>query len=344
MQPASRASTRASARLTAAAAPMTSPAARPARAGAKRGAPRAAEAESEVAGDAAAEPSSLPSPPITPRPKRAKKAVSAGSGAGGELNAAAAAPASPVSPTPAAPLAASSLPADHPHASHPAIAHLCRADPKLGNFISTVRDRCSLLDGPGHEDTFRALATSIIYQQLAGAAALAILRRFVSVFYPDLADPSHPWSRSDTPFPTPAQVLQQTPETLRARAGLSQSKANFIHGLAGVYDRGELSDAMLRAMKTEEEVKGALLPIKGIGPWTVHMFAMFHLQLPDILPVGDLAIRKAFASHFGLPKKSGKKDPLPAAEEMLALAKAWEPYRSVASWYMWRMTDTALMS
>lgn len=163
------------------------------------------------------------------------------------------------------------LPPTHPHATHPAILHLVKNDPKFGQHIANTLVPCALLQDPDHTDTFRALVTSIIYQQLAGSAASAILRKFIAVFYPEVMSESVAWDRSSTVFPTPTMILAFSPEQLKIKAGLSQSKANFIHGLAGYYSRGELTDEMLKSAD-EERVRELLLPVKGIGPWTVDMW------------------------------------------------------------------------
>ena len=103
----------------------------------------------------------------------------------------------------------------------------------------------------------------------------------------------------------------------------------------------------------EETIRELLKPVKGIGPWTADMFIMFHIQLPDVLPTGDLGIRKGVARHFDLrspPKgRKGKAERgkdgyfLPTPEEMEVLCEKWKPWRSVASWYMWRLVDTVTM-
>lgn len=367
MQPATRAATRASLRNHTMS--LIAPTSRPRavrRNNNKRGAPEVEEQVEveEVTGQetteetivAASSAASLPSPPITPAAKRvkrgspAKRAVKEEESDEDEVPAAA----SP-SPSPAKPISSKAIqfPATHPHKSHPAVLHLAKVDPVLGAFIASSNARCSLLEPPEHTNTFRALTTSIIFQQLAGNAATSILRKFISVFYPDVARQDVGWSRSSSQFPTPEMVLQYNPETLKGLAGLSLSKATFIHGLAEKYRDGHLSDTLLRTAKTEEQVRSLLKGTKGVGPWTQDMFAMFHLQLLDILPVGDLGVRKAVAQHFDLRKApSGRKGKaektkegyvLPTAEEMIELAKDWAPYRSVASFYLWRLIDTVTM-
>lgn len=226
----------------------------------------------EVEGDAVE--TGLQTPPVTPAKRRRNvKAIDAQV---------------PDSPTPVLapsvpvpiPLSVSlpTLPATHPHAQHAAILHLCKVDPLLAALIARTETPCALLVPPPYSDTFRALVSSIIFQQLAGSAASAILRRFISVFYPEVAkETGDGWTRADPTFPTPKQVLEYSPEQLKQLAGLSASKANYIHGLAEKYASGELSCEMLRGAGEESKVRELLLPVKGIGNWTVDMYVFCSL-------------------------------------------------------------------
>jgi DNA-3-methyladenine glycosylase II len=128
-----------------------------------------------------------------------------------------------------------------------------------------------VLEPVKHTDTFRALATSIIFQQLAGNAATSILKRFISIFYPEILVEGSDWSRSSDVFPTPVQVLSIPVTQLKEKGGLSTNKANFIYGLAEKYRSGELSDELLRTA-SEDEIRELLLPVKGVGRWTVDMW------------------------------------------------------------------------
>jgi len=166
-------------------------------------------------------------------------------------------------------------------------------------------------------DPFRSLARAIVYQQLSGAAAGTIFQRFVALY---------PRNR----FPRPA-ALAATPVARLRSAGLSGAKAAALRDLAAHFADGRVRAArLLRA--DDDAVRAALLPIRGIGPWSVDMFLIFGLVRPDVLPTGDLGVQKGMQRHFGLRK-------LPSPAQMTRLAAPWRPYRSIASWYMWRVLE-----
>lgn len=129
---------------------------------------------------------------------------------------------------------------------------------------------------------------------------------------------------------TPAVIAALSPEDLRT-VGISGRKATYLHDLAEKFTTGFLSDEKLAVM-SEDELVTALTAVKGIGVWTAHMFMIFHLHKSDVLPVGDLGIRKGFQKLFQLKQQ-------PSAVEMETLALSWRPYRTLASWYLWRLTD-----
>jgi len=166
-------------------------------------------------------------------------------------------------------------------------------------------------------DPIASLGRAIVYQQLSGKAAATIYGRFVALY---------PGKR----FPRPAALLATPVDTLRA-CGLSAAKAAALRDLAAHVADRRLQPARLWAM-TDEAVAAALLPVRGIGPWSVDMFLMFALCRPDVLPVGDLGVRKGMQRHFRLRK-------LPEPDRMRQLARAWEPFRSVGAWYMWRLLE-----
>jgi DNA-3-methyladenine glycosylase II len=126
-----------------------------------------------------------------------------------------------------------------------------------------------------------------------------------------------------------------TAEELRA-AGISGRKATYLHDLAEKFACGFLSDEKLVAM-SEDDLVTALTAVKGIGVWSAHMFMIFYLHKPDVLPVGDLGIRKGFQKLYDLQQQ-----PTPA--EMQELSLSWRPYRTLASWYLWRVADIKLPS
>ena len=201
-----------------------------------------------------------------------------------------------------------------PHDWSEALAHLRSSDPRLAAVIErhghpTIAPR---------KDPVQSLARAIVSQQLSGKAADTIWGRFVALY---------PKGK----FPAPAAILA-TPDTAMRAAGLSGAKAAAIKDLARHVLEKKVVPARLSKLP-DEEVAAMLLPVRGIGPWSVDMFLMFFLARPDVLPVGDLGIKKGMQKHFGLRK-------LPEADRMLALAAPWRPYRTIASWYMWRLLET----
>lgn len=169
-------------------------------------------------------------------------------------------------------------------------------------------------------DSFASLGRTIIYQQLSGKAAGTIYQRFLGLY---------PVRR----FPRPAALLATPLETLRS-AGVSQAKALSLHDLARKFSDGTVQPRRFSRMD-EAALKQALTCIRGLGPWSVDMFLIFGLLRPDVLPVGDLGVQKGMQAYFGL-------DALPGPGQMAALAEPWRPYRSVASWYMWRLLENGM--
>ncbi len=196
-----------------------------------------------------------------------------------------------------------------------ACSHLTSADPRLAPLIAEhgVPERL-LAKGPG---AFASLSKSICFQQLATRAAAVIYDRVLTAACCEEAG-----------VLDPASVLA-TPQEILAGAGLSGRKASYLHDLARHFDEGLLSDELIDAM-TAEELHTALTAVKGLGPWSVDMFLLFHLGLPDILPVGDLGVRKGMQHLYNLKE-------LPSAAQMEVVAEQWKPFRSVGSYYMWRV-------
>lgn len=191
-----------------------------------------------------------------------------------------------------------------------ALAHLVDADPRFAPLIEA--------HGPPTlaptDKPIQSLARAIAGQQLSTAAANTIWGRVLGVY--------------GGRFPAPAKILATPDEALRA-AGLSGAKTAALKDLARHVVEKKLVPARLQTA-SDDEVHELLLPVRGIGPWSVHMFLMFSLARPDVLPVGDLGVRKGMQQHFRLRK-------LPTPERMTQLARPWAPYRSIASWYMWRL-------
>ncbi len=196
-----------------------------------------------------------------------------------------------------------------------ACRHLSEADPVLGRLIARVPFG---LKPRAAQSLFAALARAIVYQQLSGQAAATILGRVVALFAPRR-------------FPTPGELLAMPPERLRA-AGLSAAKTAALRDLAArTLDRTVPSMARVRRMSDDELVL-QLTQVRGIGRWTVEMLLMFTLGRPDVLPLGDLGIRKGFAAAYRSRR-------LPEPETVARRAERWRPYRSVASWYLWRALE-----
>jgi DNA-3-methyladenine glycosylase II len=167
-------------------------------------------------------------------------------------------------------------------------------------------------------DPYGALVRSIVGQQLSTKAARTIYERLIAVF--------------EGRTPTPAELLEVDPEELRS-AGLSRAKVAYLRDLAEHVADGDLELERLAELP-DEEVSIQLTAVKGLGPWTVDMFLIFHLGRPDVLPVGDLGIRRAAQLAYGL-------DDLPGPAELERLAEPWRPWRSLACLYLWRSLDSA---
>ncbi len=192
-----------------------------------------------------------------------------------------------------------------------AVRHLKKADPILASIIERVGP-CRMEFGPPE---FHSLAEAIVYQQLNGKAAVTIFKRFTAL--------------SGDPV-TPQGILKLTDAQLRS-VGLSKQKSSYLKDMAEKAARGELDFSRLPEMSDDGVIKH-LTQVKGVGVWTAHMFLMFTLRRPDVLPTGDYGIQVAMKKHY-------KKRKLPKPDQMMKIAKRWEPHRSVACWYLWRSLD-----
>jgi DNA-3-methyladenine glycosylase II len=192
---------------------------------------------------------------------------------------------------------------------------LSGADARLGRLIAHVGPcRLKPRTKVSRDECFESLVHAIVGQQLSPKAASAISDRLVS----------------KVEALEPARLVKATEEELRS-VGLSGAKARSVRDLAdktlsGAIDLGALDSLDDDAVTTE------LCRVKGIGVWTAHMFLMFRLGRTDVLPVGDLGVRKGFARLYRMKE-------LPEADKMERLARPWRPHRSIASWYMWRITE-----
>jgi O-6-methylguanine DNA methyltransferase len=199
-----------------------------------------------------------------------------------------------------------------------AVDALSAADPKLARLITRVGPcRLQLRTTPS---IFAALAESIVYQQLHGKAAATIFARVRALF---------PRARGAL---TPTQVLSATEAQLRG-AGLSNAKYLALRDLAERCQRGSVPTLAQIQKLSDEAIIERLTEVRGIGRWTVEMLLIFRLGRPDVLPVDDYGVRKGFSIAFGTKE-------LPSKAELEARAERWKPFRSVASWYLWRATDS----
>ncbi|HXG54139.1 MAG TPA: DNA-3-methyladenine glycosylase [Vicinamibacterales bacterium] len=192
---------------------------------------------------------------------------------------------------------------------------LMRRDPILGAIIKT-HGACELGAARDRFDHFAMLVRAIVFQQLSTKAATTIHTRLVG-YMPDGQ-------------PTPSSLALVTDEELRA-AGISRQKATYLRDLCEKVQSGAVPLENIDSL-SDEEVITALTTIKGIGRWTAEMFLIFRLQRPDVLPVGDLGIMNAIQKAYRLRKK-------PTPERMRKIGEAWRPYRSIATWYLWRSLD-----
>jgi DNA-3-methyladenine glycosylase II len=225
-----------------------------------------------------------------------------------------------------------------------ALAHLKKSDPVMRAIIERIGPCRMRFEQPA----FHRLAQSIVYQQLNGNAAATIFSRFATL--------------AGNPL-TPKGVLKLSDEQMRS-AGLSKQKSAYLKDLAAKTAAGLVEFERLPDLPDHEVIEH-LTQVKGIGVWTAQMFLMFSLKRENVLPTGDFGVRMAMYRHYlevqkakaRTAKKSGKnkaktaaakknskvKIILPSPEQMEKIAKCWEPYRSVACWYLWRSLDTKIL-
>jgi 3-methyladenine DNA glycosylase/8-oxoguanine DNA glycosylase len=211
-----------------------------------------------------------------------------------------------------------------------AVTHLKKSDPVMRAIIERIGP-CRMQFSPPE---FHSLAEAIVYQQLNGKAAETIFKRFAAL----AGDPV-----------TPEGILKLSDEQMRG-AGLSKQKSAYLKDLAAKTSRGLLDFARLPALPDVEVVEH-LTQVKGIGVWTAQMFLMFTLKRENVLPTGDFGVRMAMYKHYldvqgnvqrakAAKKARKRKIKLPTPEQMEKIAKRWEPYRSLACWYLWKSLDT----
>jgi DNA-3-methyladenine glycosylase II len=213
-----------------------------------------------------------------------------------------------------------------------AVGHLKKSDPVMRTIIERIGP-CRMQFGLPE---FHSLAEAIVYQQLNGKAAETIFKRFAALAGEPL---------------TPKGILKLSDEQMRG-AGLSKQKLSYLKDLAAKTAAGALDFARLQDLPDTEVIEH-LTQVKGIGVWTAQMFLMFSLKRENILPTGDFGVRMAMYRHYldvrrakagkkSAAEKKGRKRKikLPSPEQMEKIAKRWEPYRSVACWYLWKSLDT----
>ena len=196
-----------------------------------------------------------------------------------------------------------------------AISHLKKSDPVLRAIIERIGPFCMEYGPP----EFHSLAEAIVYQQLNGKAAVSIFKRFAAL----AGDPL-----------TPEGILKLTAEQMRS-VGLSKQKSSYLRDMAERATSGQLEFSRLHERSDEQVIKH-LTQVKGVGVWTAQMFLMFTLKRPNVLPTGDFGVQMAIKKHYNKRK-------LPKPAQMEKLAKPWEPYRSIACWYLWKSMDVKTM-
>lgn len=202
------------------------------------------------------------------------------------------------------------------HDVRAALRHLRRADPRMAEVIAAIGP-CRLEFMP-LRSPFHSLMRAITYQQLSGKAAATIHGRVVALFPEDTGP--HP------------QGLLDLPDAPLRGAGLSRNKLLALRDLSAKALDGTVPDSKGLKKLSDEEIIERLTQVRGVGRWTVEMLLIFTLGRPDVLPVTDLGIRKGFQRAYGMRR-------LPAHSTLERAGRAWAPYRSIASWYLWRVTD-----
>jgi DNA-3-methyladenine glycosylase II len=203
-----------------------------------------------------------------------------------------------------------------PYSALDAIQHLSNQDSVLGRLIHTIGPyEGGLLPAPS---PFEALCEAVAYQQLSGKAAATIYGRFRSL--------------SDQNEALDPKTVLEIPDELMRSAGLSRAKTAAIKDLASKTLDGSVPHQDSLSPLSDQEIIDRLTAVKGVGPWSVKMYLMFRLGRPDVLPQTDLGIRKGIMRTYGLKT-------LPTPKEVITIAESWRPYRTLASWYIWRSLE-----
>jgi DNA-3-methyladenine glycosylase II len=205
-----------------------------------------------------------------------------------------------------------SLPFDHVKAHE----HIMRADKRMARVITKTGAFRFQLDQC--DSVYESLLEAIAYQSISGKAAATIFARIKAL-------------GSNGLCPTPAEILAVSNQTLR-EAGLSGAKAAAMKDLAQKTIDGVVPTLEAARQLSDQELVERLISVRGIGAWTVEMFLIFRLGRPDVLPIHDYGVQKGFALTYG-------KTEIPKPRELAAFGERWRPYRTVASWYMWRAVE-----
>jgi 3-methyladenine DNA glycosylase/8-oxoguanine DNA glycosylase len=206
------------------------------------------------------------------------------------------------------------LPFDHVEAH----AHLSRIDKRLASLIEKVGEFRFKLDEC--DSVYESLLEAMMHQSIAGKAAQAIFARIKAL-------------GSNGNCPTPAELRRVPARTLR-RAGLSRAKVAAVRDLAQKTIDGVVPTLAQAEKMSDQELVDRLISVRGIGAWTVEMFLIFRLGRPDVLPIHDYGVQKGYAITY-------RKREIPKPKELLKFGERWRPYRTVASWYMWRAVQLA---
>jgi len=193
-----------------------------------------------------------------------------------------------------------------------AYKHLRTVDPIVATLIQQhgpYRPRPAM-------DHYESLLRTILFQQLNGKAASSIQARWMALY--------------GDRYPTPTELLATTDEAFRT-AGISRQKTGYLRDVAERTLAGSLDLRNVEALP-DEEIITQITAVKGLGEWSAHMFLMFQLGRPDILPIGDFGVRNGMKIAYALPE-------MPTPAQAREIGEPWAPYRSVASWYMWRATE-----
>ncbi len=188
---------------------------------------------------------------------------------------------------------------------------------KLDSRFQCLVDEFGYPNYQKEKDYFESLVRNIVYQQLSGKAASTIFSRFLHLF-------------DSKQFPHPTDIIAVDKETLRS-VGLSNQKVTYILDLCEKCLHGDLDFTSIDQLENDE-VSQKLIQVKGIGQWTADMFLMFTLNRLDVFPLGDLGVKKGVQIFESLKE-------LPSEKEMASVALQWQPYRTIAAWYMWKLVD-----